>query len=84
MQLLVKLNMDSLYGEQIRKGFEEFYECKSEQWRLTDYDERVLDYQQINYVNYIVKLKVDVGLQGEVEKEIKYYASPLRCFCIIK
>ena len=30
MHLLVKLFMNSLYGEQIRKNIEESYECKSE------------------------------------------------------
>ena len=30
MQLLVKLIMNSLYGEQIRKNIEESYQCKSE------------------------------------------------------
>ena len=30
MQLLVKLIMNSLYGEQIRKDIEESYQCKSE------------------------------------------------------
>ena len=34
MQLLVKLIMNSLYGEQIRKVFEECYECKSEHLTL--------------------------------------------------
>ena len=66
MQLLVKLNMNSLYGEQIRKDIEESYECKSEMWMMTD--ERVLNCQRINYGNYIVKMKDDVGLQDEVKK----------------
>ena len=34
----------------------------------TEYDERVLDYQKNNYGNYIVKMKVDEGLQDEVKK----------------
>ena len=68
MQLLVIIFMNSLYGEQIRKNFEESYQCKSEMWMMTEYDERVLDYQKINYGNYIVKLKDDEGLQDEVKK----------------
>ena len=68
MQLLVKLIMNSLYGEQIRKDFEESYECKSEAWMMAEYDELVLDYQKINHGNYIVKLKQDVGLKDEVKK----------------
>ena len=42
MQLLVKSNMNSLYGEQLRKAIEEeSYQCKSEIWMMTEYDERV-------------------------------------------
>ena len=43
MQLLVKLLMNSLYGEQIRKDIEEKFACKSEMWMQTEYDERVKD-----------------------------------------
>ena len=46
MQLLAKLIMNSLCGEQIRKDFEESHYCKSEIWMMTEYDERVLDYQK--------------------------------------
>ena len=35
---------------------------------MTEYDERVLDYQQIKHGNYIVKLKDDDGLEYEVKK----------------
>ena len=68
MQLLVKLKMNSLYGEQIRKDIEESYHCKSEMWMMTEYDERVLDYQKNNYGIYFVKLKDDEGLQDDVKK----------------
>ena len=44
MQLLVKLLMNSLYGENIRKDIEEKFACKSEYWMMTEYDERVKDY----------------------------------------
>ena len=44
MELLVKLLVNSLYGEQIRKDIEEKFACKSEYWMQTDYDERVKDY----------------------------------------
>ena len=37
-------------------------------WMMTEYDERVLDYQKINYGNYIAKMKDDEGLQDEVKK----------------
>ena len=48
MQLLVKLIMNSLYGEFLRKDILESYQCKSEMWMMTEYDERVLDYQKID------------------------------------
>ena len=34
---------------------------------MTEYDERVLDYQKINHGNYFVKLKDDAGLEDEVK-----------------
>ena len=68
MQLLVKLNMNALYGEILRKDITESYHCKSEMWMQTEYDERVLDYHKINYGNYIVKKKDDEGLEDEVKK----------------
>ena len=68
LQLLIKLIMNSLYGDFLRKGILESYQCKSEMWMMTEYDERVLDYQKINHRNYIVKTKDDEGLQDEVKK----------------
>ena len=68
MQLLVKLVMNSLYGEFLRKDIIESYQCKSEIWMMTEYDERVLDYQNINHGIYIVKMKDDEGLEDEVKK----------------
>ena len=68
MQLLVKLIMNSLYGEQIRKDIEEIYQCKSKMWMMTEYDERVLDYRKIQCGNYIVKMKDDEGLEDHVKK----------------
>ena len=34
---------------------------------MTEFDERVLDYQKINHGNYIVKIKDDFGLEDEVK-----------------
>ena len=68
MHLLVKLIMNAPYGEFLRKDILESYQCKSEMWMVTEYDERVLDYQKINHGNYIVKLKDDDGLEDEVKK----------------
>ena len=68
MQILVKLIMNSLCGEFLRREILENYECKSELWIMTEYDERALDYQKNNESNYIVKMKDDAGLGGEVKK----------------
>ena len=68
MQLLVKLLMNSLYGENIRKDIEEKFACKSEMWMQTEYDERVNDYWKISGINYIVKMIDDPGLEDEVKK----------------
>ena len=76
MHLLVKLNMNSLYGEQIRKDIEENYHCKTENWIMTEYDERVLNYRKINYGNNMVKMEGDAGLEGEVKKGQHHAFSP--------
>ena len=68
MQLLVKLLMNSLYGEQIRKDFEESFACKSEAWMVSEHDERFTDYRRISHVKYIVKMIDDEGLEDEVER----------------
>ena len=68
MQLLVKLLINSLYGEQIRKDIEENFACKSEMWMQTEYDERVKDYWKIGGNNYIVRMIDDPGLEDEVKK----------------
>ena len=68
MQLLVKLLMNSLYGENIRKDIEEKFACKSEAWMMDNYDDRVKDYWKISGINYIVKMIDDAGLEDEVKK----------------
>ena len=68
MQLLVKLLMNSLYGENIRKDIEEKFACKSKVWMMTDYDERVKDYWKISGIDYIVKMIDDAGLEDGVKK----------------
>ena len=68
MQLLVKLLMNSLYGENIRKDIEEKFACKSKAWMMDNYDERVKDYWKISGVKYIVKMIDDAGLEDEVKK----------------
>ena len=51
VQLLVKLIMNGLYGKFLRKDVTETYQCKSEAWMMSEYDERVLDYHKTNYGN---------------------------------
>ena len=68
MQLLVKLLLNSLYGENIRKDIEEKFACKSEAWMMSEYDERVKDYWKISGINYIVKMINDAGLEDAVKK----------------
>ena len=68
MHILVKLLMNSLYGEQICKDFEEKFACKSECWMMIENDEKVKDYCNIGYGNNIVKPVVDARLEDEVIK----------------
>ena len=80
MQLLVKLIMNSLYGENIRDVTEEKFASKSEAWMMCEFDERGKDYRKTSHGIYIVKLIDDKGL----EDEDKYHATSLKRFCIIK
>ena len=66
--MFVKLLMNSLYGENIRKDIEENFACKSEMWVQTESDERVKDYWKIGGINYIVKMIDDARLEDEVKK----------------
>ena len=68
MQLIVKLLMNSLHGENIRRDVEENSACKSEAWMMSEYDERVKYYWRIIHGNYIVKMVNDAGLEDEVKK----------------
>ena len=68
MQLLVKIIMNSLYGEQIRKDIEESFACKSEAGMRTEYDECVKDYWRKSHGNYIVKTVDEEELEDDVKK----------------
>ena len=68
MQLLVKLLMKSVRGENIRKDIEEKFACKSEAWMMAEYDERVKDYWELSGINYIVKMNDDAELGDEVKR----------------
>ena len=65
MQGLFKLKMNSLYGIQIRKVFNDFAFCKSEHWMQTEYDDNVIDYWKLPNGNYILKMKQDDKLDGD-------------------
>ena len=67
LQGLVILNMNSLYGVQIRRDIIESYYCKSKSWMQTELDENVLDYWKLPNGNYIVKMKKDDGLDGDCD-----------------
>ena len=68
LQLLVKLIMNALSEEFLRKDITESYQCKSQTWMQTEYDERVLDYHIFKYGNYFVEKKDEEGLEDEVRK----------------
>ena len=67
MQRIVKSIKNSLHGVQLRKDIDQFYGCKSQQWRETEYDEKVLDYWKLPNGNYIVKLEKNDGLDGDID-----------------
>ena len=70
MQLLVKLIMNSLDGENIREDIEERFARTSEYWMMTEYDERVRDYWKILHGEVFVKMEDDKGLEYQVKKLI--------------
>ena len=82
MQLLVILIMNALFGEFLRKNITESYQCKSENWVMSEYDERVLYYHKIKYGNYIVKMKDNEGLLDEIKSQHTPFTTC--CFYIIK
>ena len=57
----VKLLMNSLHGEQIRKVIEEKFAWKSEYWMMSEYYERVKEQWRISPGNCIVKMIDDAG-----------------------
>ena len=69
LQNLVKLIMNSIYGQTIRKDIEEEYLCKSRHWMETEFDDRVKDYWRLPNGKYIVKLTLDEGVDTDVEEK---------------
>ena len=68
IQLMVKLIMNSLCGEQTRKDIVEKFACKIEYWMISEYDDRGKENWKISHGNYIVKMIDDTGLEDEVKK----------------
>ena len=67
MQELVKLNMNSLYGIQIRRDVNESFHGPSETWMKTEYDESVVQYWNFPNEKHIVKMKKDDGLDDDCD-----------------
>ena len=61
------LNMNSLYGVQIRKDIIESIHCKSETRMKTDYDENILEFWNLPKENSIVKMKKDDGIDDDCD-----------------
>ena len=61
MQGSVILKRNRVYGAQIRKDIAEIYECISDHWMQTEYDDNVIDYWRLPNENFIVKFKRDDG-----------------------
>ena len=68
MQLLVKLLMNSLYGEEISRIFEENFAGKSEHWMMSENDRKRKDYWKISHFKYFVKMTNDAELEAKVKK----------------
>ena len=67
MQGLFKLNMNSLYGVQIRRDINESFSCKSETWMKTEFEEHLLDFWKLPNGNCIVKMKRGDGLDDDCD-----------------
>ena len=67
MQGLVKLIMNSLYVENMRRDINEEDKCNSEFWMQTENDENVLDYGRYPNGEYFAKLKQDDGLESHTD-----------------
>ena len=69
LQEMVKLIMNSIYGQTIRRDIEDEFCCKRENWMKTEYDERVKDYWRLPNGHYIVQLSLDEGVDGEIDNK---------------
>ena len=66
MQGLVKLIMHSLSGVHVRKDNIEFIKCKFQTWMEAEYDDNVLEYCRLLNGKYVVEIKKDDGLVGDI------------------
>ena len=68
MKLLVDLLTSSLYGEELLKNIEEKFDCKSEHWMLSEYDDCVKDFWKKSSSTLNDKMVDDTGLVEEFKK----------------
>ena len=61
--------MNSYYGVQFRRGINESYNCISEHWLNTEFDNNVLDYRKLSNGSYTVKMKEDNGLDDDCDNK---------------
>ena len=69
LQEMVKLIMNSIYGQTIGRDIEDEFCCKTEQGMKTEYDERVKDYWKLPNGDYIVQLSIDEGVDTPVDNK---------------
>ena len=66
-----KLCLNSLSGESIKEGIDEEYIMKSENWLITNNDERAVGYEHLPKSEYVFNYQSDPGMYKikEVEKK---------------
>ena len=66
---MVKLIMNSIYGQTIRRDIEDEFYSKTEHWMKTEYVERVEDYWKLPNGDYIVQIFLDEGVDTPVDNK---------------
>ena len=67
LQFLVKVIMNSIYGEQLRSDIEQSYQCKLVNWMMTEYDESFRLWKK-EFRKLYRKIESDNGLENELKK----------------
>ena len=67
LQEMVKLIMNSKYGQTIRWDIEDECCCKTENWMKPEYGERVKDFYKLPNGDYIVQLSIGEGVDTPVD-----------------